>query len=92
MDIARDGGGFWSAYEEVGKVHHCFYDISYILVGLGQARVKKVKARDPFLTQPNQYTADVMKSMMYFDPPLHMLASIHLLPHPHLTYPIIQTG
>ena len=39
-------------------------------------------------------TADVMKSMMYFDPPLHILTSIHLhiLPFSDLTNPLIQTG
>ena len=32
-----------------------------------------------FLPDPaHSETADVMKSMMYFDPPLHVLTSIHL--------------
>ena len=38
----------------------------------------------PCLTQPKQYTADVMKSIMYFGPPLHILTSIHLIPPPYL--------
>ena len=46
-----------------------------------------------FLPDPaHSETADVMKSMMYFDPPLHILTSIHL--HiwlsPYLTYSAIS--
>ena len=64
----------------------------------GSGKGEKVKARalgpgpapslfHPCLTQPKQYTADVMKSMMYFDPPLHILTSIrlHIWPSPYLT-------
>ena len=46
------------------------------------------------LTQPSEYAADDIKSMMHFDPSLHILTSIHLniLSCPYLTYPIIPTG
>ena len=45
---------------------------------------------DPALSE----TAVVMKSKVYFDPPLDILTSIrlHIWLSPYLTYPIIQTG
>ena len=45
-----------------------------------------------YLTQPNQDTADVMKSMMYFDPLLQTSIHLHIWPCPYLTYSAIQSG
>ena len=47
-----------------------------------------------FLPDPaHSETADVMKSMMYFDSPLHILTSIHLhiLPSSYLAYEAIKS-
>ena len=105
MDMARYGGGCWSGYDEVGQSTALFSCHQLFLSGLGQAG--KVQAQEPeqglaqapapalFLPDPaHSEPADVMKSMMYFDPPLHILTSIHLhiWPSPYLTYPVIQTG
>ena len=62
------------------KVHH------WLLVR-ARAQGPAPSLFHPCLTQPKQYAADLMKSMMYFDPPLHILTSIHLhiWPSPYLT-------
>ena len=75
MEMARYGDGCRSGYEEVGQ----------------STSGPAPSLFHPCLTQPKQYAADVMKSMMYFDPPLHILTSIHLhiLPCPYLIDPVI---
>ena len=71
------------------KVHHGFHDISSNVILIGLSRVEKVQVRalaQPlhlhffYLTHPNQDTADVMKSMMYFDPPLQTSIHLHVRP------------
>ena len=51
--------------------------------GLGQGPAPALFLPDPAHSE----TADVMKSMMYFDPPLHFRTSIrfHIWPSPYLT-------
>ena len=64
MDMARYGGECWSGCEEVGQITSLI-DINFMTA--------------VFLPDPaHSETADVMKSMMYFDPPLHILTGIHL--------------
>ena len=57
-------------------------------VGPGVVPVPALFLPDPAHSEP----ADVMKSVMYFDPPLHILTSIrlHIWPSPYLTYSAIS--
>ena len=94
MDMEVDAG-----LKRWVKVHHSFHDISSILIGLSQVEKVQARALDRpprlhffYLTQPNQDTAVVMKSMMYFDPPLETSIHLHNWPCPYSTYPVIQTS
>ena len=93
MDMARYGDGCWSGYEEVGQ------STSLISCWAGSGRKSAGAGAGPgpapalFLPDPaHSETADGMKSMMYFDPPFHILTRIHLhiWPCPYLTYSAIS--